>query len=95
MKGDLCLSGKSQITREILAYLAEHSGAQDTLDGIVQWWLLDRKIKYQTAIAKEAIAELVENGFVLEFKGSDLQTHYRINQRKSGEIQTLLKMVSE
>jgi len=32
--------------REILAYLADHPDAQDTLAGIFEWWLLERKITY-------------------------------------------------
>lgn len=61
------------------------------LEGIVEWWLLERKIKRQTANVKEALAELVAKGLVLEYKGVDSQTHYRINQDKYGEIQALLK----
>jgi hypothetical protein len=30
---------KTEIAREILAYLLDHPDAQDTLDGISQWWV--------------------------------------------------------
>ena len=90
MKGALCFPGKAQIAREILAYLAEHPEAQDTLDGIIQWWLLEQKIKYQTTMVREAIAELVAEGFVLEYKSRDSQIHYRTNRNRSGEIKKLL-----
>jgi hypothetical protein len=29
---------KAQISNEILAYLVEYPQAQDTLEGIVEWW---------------------------------------------------------
>ena len=90
MKGNLCLSGRLEIAYEILAYLAEHPEAQDTLDGIVQWWLLEQKIKHQTNIVKEAVAELVDKGLLLEYKSRDSQVHYRTNQSKSDEIKKLL-----
>ena len=53
------------------------------------------KIKCQTAKVKEALAELIAEGLVLEHKGKDLRILYRINRRKLGEIQALLKERSE
>jgi len=80
-----------QIGNEILAYLVEHPEAQDTLEGIVEWWLLERQIKFQTARVKKALVELVTQGWILEQKGSDSKTHYRINRTKYQEIQALFK----
>jgi len=74
-----------------LTYLAEHPDSNDTLEGIVEWWLMERRIQYAIAKVKDALSELVAEGFVLENKGRDARTHYRINRRKHGEIQTLLK----
>ncbi len=90
-KSDKCSTGKSQIVYEILAYLVENPEAQDTLVGIVEWWLLEQQIKRQTARVKKALAELVSKGLILERKGKDSRTHYRINRRKYKEIQVLLK----
>ncbi len=91
MKGDLCLPGKLSIANEVLAYLVEHPKAQDTLEGIVKWWLLERKIKYQTGLVNEAIQELVEKGLILENKKHKPFTYYRLNQRKKREIQALVR----
>lgn len=82
--------GKSQIAYKILAYLAEHPEAQDTLEGIVEWWLLEQQIKHQTAKVKKVLTELVAEGLILERKG-DLRTYYRINRRKYKKIRALLK----
>ncbi len=90
MKNDLCLTAKSEITREILAYLLEHPDAQDTIDGIVEWWLLEQEIKYQIAKVKEALSELVRNGFVLEKKMKDSLIHYQINRQKIDDIRIFL-----
>jgi hypothetical protein len=91
MKRDLCATEGSKIGYEILAYLAKHPDSGDTLEGIAQWWLLERKIKHQVGNIKEALAELVAKGLVLEYRGKNSQTHYRTNQRKHEEIQALLK----
>ena len=91
VKPDLLITDKSQIGNEILAYLVENPKAQDTLEGIVEWWLLEREIKFETARVKEALSDLVAEGLILEKKGSNSQIHYRINQSKYKEIQALFK----
>jgi hypothetical protein len=91
VKEDLLINDGSKIGNEILAYLVDHPDARDTLEGIVEWWLLERQIKFQTARVKKALSELVVKGLILEHKGFDSQTHYRINQRKYEEIQELFK----
>ena len=72
---------------EILAYLADHPDAQDTLDGIVQWWLLERKIKYQKKLVGEALTELVARGFIHEWQDVDSRIHYRVNDQMTEAIQ--------
>lgn len=91
MKGDLCHQDKFQIEREILLYLREHPNAQDTMDGIVHWWLLERKIKYQQTMVKDAISNLVRRDYILENKKADSKKHYRVNKRKQKEIEIFLK----
>ena len=91
MNPDSTITHKSQIGNEILAYLVEHPEAQDTLEGILEWWLLERQIKFHTARVKEALSELVSKGLILEYKGLDSQTRYRINRVKYKEIRNLFK----
>ena len=91
MKQVLLINDKSQIGDEILAYLVEHPNARDTLEGIVEWWLLERQVKFQITRFKEALTDLVSRGLILEKKGSNSQRHYRINKRKYKEIQELFK----
>ena len=55
---------------EILDYLARHPDAQDTIDGILHWWVLDACIRKWEAKIAETVALLVEEGF-LEMKSSD------------------------
>jgi len=90
MNFDRTIKRKSPIGFQILAYFVAHPDAQDTLEGIVEWWLLERTIKFETARVKEALAELSSQGFILEEKGADLQTRYRINQARYDKIRELL-----
>lgn len=56
----------------------------------MSWWLLELKIKFQEAQVKNGLAELVAGGLVIEHKGLDSQTHYRINKSKYQEIKKLV-----
>ncbi|MGD8649627.1 MAG: hypothetical protein PVH85_07825 [Desulfobacterales bacterium] len=94
MKRDLLITDKSQIRNEILAYLAENPKAQDTLEGIVEWWLLEREIKFQEAQVKKALAELVSKGLVIEQRLNNSKIHYRVNQSRYQEIKKLIKLMS-
>jgi Fe2+ or Zn2+ uptake regulation protein len=78
------------IGREILAYLAEHREAQDTLEGIAQWWLLERYVQQGMLTVKAALDGLVARGLVLEQQGKDSRMRYGINRRKRREIVKLL-----
>ena len=80
-----------KIGNEILEYLIDHPEAQDTLQGIVEWWLLEQTIKFKKTQVEKALAELIAKGLIIEKKGSDSQTRYRINHRKHKDIQILLK----
>jgi hypothetical protein len=91
VKNNLPLNRKSRIAREILAYLVEHPEAQDTLDGIVQWWLPERELRHRVALVREAIGELVENGRVIPCTRQNSRTYYRINEEKRAEIEEFVK----
>jgi hypothetical protein len=94
VKQELLVTDKTQIGNEILAYLVDHPKAQDTMEGIVSWWLLERTIKFQEAQVKKALAELVAKGFVIEQKGNNSTIHFRVNQSRFEEIKKLVERMS-
>ena len=67
--------GQSTIASNVLAYLAEHPQAQDTVDGIMQWWLSEQ-IKWSKAEIQAAIDELIADGLLLEHGAADGQVRY-------------------
>jgi hypothetical protein len=85
LAGDL-----SQLAREILAYLVEHPRAQDTLEGIMEWWLLERDLAEQAAKVRLVLEELVEQQLLEELAGLDRRVRYRLNAARSEEIMALM-----
>ena len=83
---NMCETNKSHVAQELLGYLARHPDAQDTLEGILEWWLLEEKIRRRAFEVKEALAELVKSGLLRERKGKDDRTHYRVNRRRYEEL---------
>ncbi len=86
----MCERGKTQTIQEILAYLAEHPDSQDTLEGIAEWWLLERRIVQRVGEVKEALDELVASELLIERKGMDARSVYRVNPQKPNEIASLI-----
>jgi DNA-binding MarR family transcriptional regulator len=78
------------MVRDVLTYLVNNPDAQDTLEGIAEWWLLERKIESRAAKVKEVLAELVAKGLILERRGSDSRLRYLINTDSQDEIRALL-----
>lgn len=88
-------AGQPKISQQILAYLVEHPQAQDTLEGILHWWILEQELKNWRREVEAALAELVAQGLVLERPAGDGRAHYRINRRKTAQVRALLKPTEE
>jgi len=81
---------RTRLAHQILAYLAEHPLAQDTLEGIMEWWLLDRDVVQQTSEVTNALEELVASGLILETRTEDSRARYRLNPNTLGEVLEIL-----
>jgi hypothetical protein len=66
---------------EILDYLARHPNAQDTIDGILHWWVLEAYLRNWAPKIAETIAQLVERGFLEEKPSADGHVFYRISPK--------------
>jgi len=77
----------SEIAQAIAAYVEKNPEAQDTLEGIVQWWLPEAR--HQTrALIKEALDELVAEGLITAHKAKDAQIFYRATRRANSSDAT-------
>jgi hypothetical protein len=84
-----------EICHYILAYLYDNPEAGDTFDGIVEWWLLDQKIKFETRNVSEAVARLVGEGLIEEHEESDSRIIYKLNRTREQAIRTMLSQSKE
>jgi len=65
---------------EILRYLQEHPEAQDTLEGIMVWWVSERTITQRLPQARASLATLVACGYLEKRTAADGHVFYRQNQ---------------
>lgn len=80
------MAAKNDISEEILNYLFKHPDANDTLEGITEWWLLSQRISYEMNRVKAAVKKLVQEGWIIEIKGKNSTVRYRLNSAKRKEI---------
>jgi hypothetical protein len=80
-----------ETAHKILAYLMANPDAKDTLEGILDWWLLQQDLQRNIALVRKALDELLDKKFLLERKGTDKQKYYQVNHEKLTEIATLIK----
>jgi hypothetical protein len=85
---------ESLLAQDILSYLLTHTAAEDTVEGIVEWWLLEEKIKRRTKEVQKVLDALVVESLIIARESKDSKTHYRINKRRIKKIRTLLSSKS-
>jgi hypothetical protein len=68
------------LCRNILAYLKRNPNAEDTLEGIAQWWLLEQQIRTETERVSAALRRLVEENRLIARSGPDGRISYRLNR---------------
>ena len=83
-------SQMTQVEEDIVSYLLDHPEARDTLDGIVRWWVLELRIQREIRQVEQAVAELVQRGWLISRTGADAQVHYSLNSAKAEEIAVAL-----
>lgn len=74
----------------ILSYLLAHSEAEDTIEGIIDWWLLEETVKHRKKEVQAALDELVSQSLITTRKSEDSRIRYRINNRKMKEVRELI-----
>lgn len=77
---------RTEIARRILIYLEENPEAQDSIEGILQWWLLERTVHYEKIRVEEVIEELVSRNLIVARHIVGLPIMYRLNPSKLEEI---------
>ena len=78
------------LTQQLLDYWIEHPEAQGTVEAIVEWWLLEQRIRQAADEVGAVLVELVAKDFVLERQQADGRVCYGLNREKKAEIRAWL-----
>lgn len=79
------------IANGILAYLVNHPEAQDTLEGITEWWLLEQRIRHAVTEVDGALRSLVADDLLVTRQCAGGRTYYALNRAKEREIRRHLR----
>ncbi len=83
---------RSPLARAVLRYWWHHPQAQDTVEGIAQWWLTEPTMNPSPVEMEAALAELVQLGLVIRREGSEGRAYYRLNRRRWRAIRHYLDL---
>ncbi len=72
---------KNDVENRILAYLERHPEAQDTLHGIIQWWLMEQEVRFQSDLVEEALRNLVKRDVIVEVVTTGSYLRYKVNNK--------------
>lgn len=86
----LAEDSEASLLRMILQCCLAKPDRQDTLEGWVQWWIMEHQISRAVTEIKRVLRELVRRDLMLERRATDGRIHYRVNQNKLKEIRQLL-----
>ena len=67
----------AELAQEIRAYLDEHAEAADGLEGVVQWWIVQRRFLRGVRAVSRALDHLVDSGELERVAGPDGRPLYR------------------
>jgi hypothetical protein len=79
-----CSQREAELAEAIIAYLAEHPQAMDTLEGIAEWWLMRHRVRNELEMVARAIERLAAEGLI-EKVGPDETCLYRLKQLSQTE----------
>lgn len=67
-----------RIVETIKQYLSDHPLAADTLEGVVNWWLLRQRYEIAMDLVSQALEVLVQQGVVSKIKPRGSKTIYKL-----------------
>jgi hypothetical protein len=71
---------------DILRYVLRHPDAEDSIEGVARWWLMEQRIVDTVRETRVALRTLAERGFVLEL-GKGRRARYRLNAARRQEAE--------
>lgn len=65
----------------LLMYFEKHPAAEDSLEGVMRWWLTEVSIQQEVENVERALAELIRADLLEEVRHSEQPIRYRLKQR--------------
>jgi len=81
---------QQSIEHEVLEYMIQYPGVQGTIEDIVEWWILEVRIRRALKEVKAALERLIGLGWVTTHATRDGKTYYRMNPDKEQEILSMV-----
>ena len=83
---------ETTIADEVLSYLLRYPEAQDTVEGIAEWWLAEQQAARTMTAVRQAVAELETRGFIVKasFGGYQQPARFSLNKAREREIRAYL-----
>jgi hypothetical protein len=72
---------REEIAQKVLDYLSSRSAAEDTSEGIMNWWLSSDKGSHAIDEVKDALNLLLQKGELEEIKGQKDIFIYKVKRR--------------
>ena len=88
-------SGVTHLIWTILAYLMEHPGAKDTIEGISTWWIGAGQDGVTQKDVQEAIDWLVSRGWMTMREAHPSKNIYGLCEQNLDQIKTFLNDIKE
>jgi hypothetical protein len=93
---EFTVSEQSQIASAILRYLDANPHAEDTIEGIVQWWVRKDWVQQKVEEVERAIGLLKSRGFILEEPSAGIGgSLYRLNPECRETVRKLLSKTEQ
>lgn len=75
-----CSPAKEHIAEEIISYLSDHPNAGATLEAIMEWWLLERRIIRHKQAVQEVLEKLMAEGIVQKVMLPEARSYFQLNK---------------
>ena len=77
--------------RDILHYLLEHPDAKDTRDGILRWWIPQRRDEPDAQTMQDVLDDLVAKGWMYKREAVANRVIYSMNKDHIKDIQVAVE----
>lgn len=89
--GDREQEATFKVAQKILRYLNENPNAADTVDGILEWWLLKQSMVDDRPVVERALSALLARDLIRAVHSADSRRHYQLNVDRLEECRKFLR----